>query len=197
MYSYEIGNSKIKVLTNGQLISSNSLPKIVYKNLTIRQKLHKKISISHISRHIQRKYLVYHPFWIAKITAFASRNPFPPKTTYYMAFVDGVSGYRGLLSNVPYLSEYSPNTGETVKPKIVTAEDALRYVEDVQQKQINSMYLLKKPKYKIDEIFLCYLPIWKIHLDSPLLSNRFVINANTGESEAYLLSMWEKVKNYN
>src|SRR5699024_8582944 len=102
--------------------------------------------------------------------------------------VDGVKGYSGILSTVPHMNKSYLNHHEILTPEISSEEEVQEHIVKVQKKQINRMYLLKKPTYKTKEIMLCYLPIWKIELDSQLLPKCFHINANTGESEDYWLS---------
>ncbi|MBN8235594.1 hypothetical protein JF544_10070 [Halobacillus kuroshimensis] len=135
---------------------------------------------------------MYHPMWIVKMLVIADRKPFPSKVKPNMAFIDGRSGYRGLFPNVPPITQKEVLDSK-VRSADITKQDVLnKYVTDIQEKQINRNYVLKKPRYDIKEIEVVYLPLWKVEVDSPYLTKTFVINGNTGESEDLLFELWSK-----
>lgn len=190
----ENSHRKIKIITGeGKQVTSNDLVKLILRNLSWRQKLNPKVTNDMVAGSISSRKIHYQPFWIAKVLVFASRHPFPPKTAPYVVFVDAVSGYRGLMSHVPHIQEIMPlEDAIIIEPVIDQPEDALRYVFDVQYKQINRLYLLKKPEQKVKEIGLYHLPFWRVSVRNDYYSKDFMFNANTGENESYLMSIWDK-----
>ncbi|TRM12111.1 hypothetical protein FH966_10680 [Lentibacillus cibarius] len=172
-----------------RLIDNNDLYFYVYKSLKLSTKLKKNISVERIKTDTYRKELIFHPMWLAKLLVIADRKPFPPKQVPMICFVDAVSGYRGLSSEFK-ITKCSTEPTEMKEPKIVKQEDIERYIKDVQNRQINRSYILKKPRHKIVDYSLVYLPLWKIEIDSVLIPEPLILNANTGESEKYLSSQW-------
>lgn len=183
----------ITLLGSNKLISEDKLYLYMYKALKWSQKMNKEINSTFLKNHITDKELFYHPLWIAKNLVIATRRPFPPKKIPKMIFVDAISGYRGMLSTVP------ETVSIHVKPEHLTnigiiEEDVKKYIKDVQEKQINRSYVLKKPDHKLIELSLVYLPLWRVNVKSDMLNKEFIINANTGESEEYMVTFWQENK---
>lgn len=183
----------ITLLGSNKLISEDKLYLYMYKALKWSQKMNKEINSTFLKNHITDKELFYHPLWIAKTLVIAGRRPFPPKKIPKMIFVDAISGYRGMLSTVP------ETVSIHVKPEHLTnigiiEEDVKKYIKDVQEKQINRSYVLKKPDHKLIELSLVYLPLWRVNVKSDMLNKEFIINANTGESEEYMVTFWQENK---
>lgn len=183
----------ITLLGSNKLISEDKLYLYMYKALKWSQKMNKEINSTFLKNHITDKELFYHPLWIAKTLVIAGRRPFPPKKIPKMIFVDAISGYRGMLSTVPQTVSIH------VKPEHLTnigiiEEDVKKYIKDVQEKQINRSYVLKKPDHKLIELSLVYLPLWRVNVKSDMLNKEFIINANTGESEEYMVTFWQENK---
>lgn len=183
----------ITLLGSNKLISEDKLYLYMYKALKWSQKMNKEINSTFLKNHITDKELFYHPLWIAKTLVIAARRPFPPKKIPKMIFVDAISGYRGMLSTVP------ETVSIHVKPEHLTnigiiEEDVKKYIKDVQEKQINRSYVLKKPDHKLIELSLVYLPLWRVNVKSDMLNKEFIINANTGESEEYMVTFWQENK---
>lgn len=175
-------------------ISHQLLVKSIYKSLGMKTKLNKNITPAYIEHHIQSKQLIYHPIWMVKNMVLAGRPPFPPKKIPRVIFVDAVSGYRGLFSHVPHLRTEKQSAGEVITHQI--DETSLeKYISDVQAKQINRAYLMKKPRHVREGTTLAYLPIWKVSVKSDLVNHVFFINANTGENEQFMSDRWKSGKN--
>ena len=171
-------------------LSDDALYKCVYKSLGIRGKLNSRITPVYIQENVQLKSLIYHPFWVVKNLIVAERPPFSPKKIPRIIFIDAVSGYRGLFSHVPPLSDECIEENHLIEPYIDTEETASKYIKDVQDRQINKGYVLKKPKHEVKEVLLVYLPIWKVKVTSSEVNDIFYINNNTGESEQFLSTRW-------
>ncbi|NLS09552.1 hypothetical protein HGQ17_05915 [Nesterenkonia sp. MY13] len=150
-----------------------------------------RVSSAQAASAITSKTLIHHPMWLAKILTFADRPPFPPKVRPNVAFVDAVSGYRGVMETVPPLWETTDDdaSARQIKPKITTEEKAKPYVRAVLDK-VDRSYMMKKPRHSIEELNLVYLPLWKVKLALPGAPEEMVINANTGEPETYLARQW-------
>ncbi len=175
------------------LIGEAELYKFVQKALPIKFRMNKSLDET-VLKQSGKAELIYHPFWLAKTLVIAERPPFQPKKLPNMIFVDGVSGYRGVFSKVPAMSELEVNKMD-VQPLVITnEEEAKKYIQDVQVRQINRSYLLKKPKHEIVEISIGYVPIWKVLVRTPMFHETFYINANTGESEKYMAQRWQSRK---
>src|SRR5699024_1527912 len=120
---------------------------------------------------------------------------FRPKKIPMMAFIDSISGYRGLLSTIPTTAEDIPvQPSKAITPMIIQPDEVKKYIRDVQQAQINRSYVLKKPKHEIVDYYLVHLPIWKIKVTNTAFKHEFFINANTGESEDHMASLWNPSK---
>src|SRR5690625_3082941 len=183
----------ITLLGKNKLISHDRLYFHMYKALKWSEKLKRNVNSSYLKRNMTNQELFYHPLWIAKTLVIAGRSPFPPKKIPKMIFVDAISGYRGMLSTVPDMVDID------VKPKElnevgITAEEAEKYIKDVQEKQINRSYVLKKPDHQLVELSLVHLPLWKVIVKSDVVNKEFIINANTGESEEYMGNFWQESK---
>src|SRR5690625_2736810 len=175
------------------LIGEAELYKFVQKALPIKFRMNKSIDET-VLKQSDKAELIYHPFWLAKTLVIAERPPFQPKKLPNMIFVDGVSGYRGVFSKIPDIVEMEVNRTD-VQPLVITSEEeARKYVKDVQIKQINRSYLLKKQKHEIVEMSLGYVPIWQVLIRTSELHETFYINANTGESEKYMAKRWQDRK---
>ncbi|GGD03110.1 hypothetical protein GCM10007216_37280 [Thalassobacillus devorans] len=172
-------------------LESHELPGYMYKNLKPSLKLNRQLNKELIEKGIVKKEKVYHPMWIVKMLEIADRKPFPPRKRPNMLFVDAVSGYRGLFPNVPPITQ-KEETSTRVKKASITKQELLgKYIVDVQEKQINRKYVLKKPGYEIKEIEMVYLPLWLVEVETAFFSKTFVLNGNTGESEDLLMKLWK------
>jgi|SRR5690625_2517097 len=188
----KIGMEKIQRIGN-KTISDNILYKSIYKSIGMKGKFNNTLNPDYIRDHLAEKELNYHPFWIVKNLVVAERPPFPSKKMPNVIFIDAVSGYRGLFSKIP------PITDENVETEILTTlrinkEDVNKYIENVQDKQINRSYILKKPIHKVKEVTLVYLPIWKAKVKSDEIRETFYINGNTGDSEKFMSDRWKNGK---
>jgi hypothetical protein len=133
--------------------------------------------------------LIYHPLWLGKVLTLADRPPFPPKQIPNAAFVDAVSGYRGVLERIPEVSPGANDDGRQVKPVINTEHQAKRYVQAVMH-TVNRGYVLKKPQHQLVSLELLYLPLWKVTAEVP--ERRVVhVNAVTGDPETYMARQWQ------
>lgn len=182
-------SEEIILLGNNQLILEDNLHSYMYKALKWSEKLRKNVNRPFLKKHMTNKELVYHPLWIAKTLVLAGRHPFPPKKIPKMVFVDALSGYRGMLSTVPETSTLKVTSNQLIEADIFE-EEAKKYIIDVQEKQINRSYVLKKPDHQLVDISLHYLPLWKTTVKSTIFNKDFIINANTGESEEHMGKFW-------
>lgn len=174
-------------------ISDELLFKSVYKSIGLTRKFNKSLNPDYIKKHLNKKELLYHPFWIVKNLVIAERPPFPPKIMPNIIFIDAVSGYRGLFTTIPPLTEEEVDMDVLVEPQIT--EDMLeKYIQNVQQRQINRSYILKKPLHEVKEISLVYLPIWKVQVRGELVYETFYINGNSGDSEKFMSERWRNKK---
>ncbi|WP_173918209.1 hypothetical protein [Halobacillus sp. Marseille-Q1614] len=183
--------NNLRLIGSGGEITENEVPKIIYKNLGVQLKMNRHIDAAYLKDHITNTKRLYHPMWVAKLLVIADRKPFPPRKKPNMVFVDAVSGYRGLFPSVPPMKEAEAGSGEIVPVQLTKQQVEETYIIDIQQKQINRSYVLKKPRYELKDLFLTYLPLWKVSVDSSYLTKEFVINANTGESEEYMSKLWK------
>lgn len=174
-------------------ITEKALYRSVYKSLGMKARWNKNLSAEYMKEHTTSEKLLYHPFWAVKNLVVADRPPFPPRKIPRMIFVDAVSGYRGIFSHVPVLTDEEAGEGQIVAPYIME-EDLHKYAEDVRKKQIDKQYLLKKPGHETVETTLVYLPIYEVKVKSPEVEGTFYINANTGESEQFLSERWRDGK---
>ncbi|MUK90375.1 hypothetical protein GMD78_18615 [Ornithinibacillus sp. L9] len=174
-----------------QSISDQEIYKYVYKGMPFQAKFSRRVDEAFLREHTLDKRLIYHPFWVAKVLVIAERPPFPPRKLPNVIFVDGVSGYRGVFSKVPPIQKEEVDSGEIVPLKIASQNEAKRFVKDVQEKQINRSYILKKPLHELKNLQLVYLPLWKINITSEPVTDTLYINANTGEIEKHLQQQWK------
>lgn len=184
-------NATIDLVGNEALISQNEVYQHVYKAAGIKARLHRTIDKKYFQQHAEVCELIYHPFWIAKTLVIADRPPFPPRKQPNMIFVDAVSGYRGVFSKVPPIRTEQIDQSKRIQALISDKADAERYVKNVQEKQINRSYILKKPRHEIRDITLTYLPLWKVTVRSGLINETYYINGNTGESEKFMAERWQ------
>ncbi|WP_138418637.1 hypothetical protein [Aquibacillus sediminis] len=168
------------------------LAKLIYKNLPLRDRLKGKINVEYIEKGITEETCYYHPFWTAQLLVIASRKPFASKVSPQMVFVEGMTGYRGILTDVPYTKTETVEKELLLAPHISTINEVKKYVQDVQQNQINSMYMMKKPTYKLKKLELNYLPFWKVKVETPIVKSEMLLNVNTKENEQYLLKRWKR-----
>lgn len=153
-------------------------------------------------------HLLLHPMWVARVEVVADRPPFAPVVRRRLIFVDGVSEYRGLLEAFP------PTRAVSVQPEADTDEEtstpgqtwarmgehrvavhrtavdhqrALELVQDVQVRQINRSYALRKPRHRVVDVEEQYLPLWRLPTTTGPVAT---VNAVTGVDEAYLASRW-------
>jgi hypothetical protein len=187
-------DASITLIGDKPPFSQNELYKYVYKAAGIKARLNRTIDENYLQQHVKRCELVYHPFWLAKTLVIADRPPFPPRKQPNMIFVDAVSGYRGVFSRVPPIRNQQLDQSRLVQMRISDKADAERYVKNVQEKQINRSYILKKPRHEIRDISLTYLPLWKVAVRSGLINETFYINGNTGESEKFMAERWQSGK---
>ncbi|MFA1818786.1 hypothetical protein ACDX78_01065 [Virgibacillus oceani] len=193
MQTNKMAVKKIQRIGN-KTIADEMLYKSIYKSLGVKGRVSKKISPDYIRHHLLKKELIYHPFWIVKNLVIAERPPFPSKKMPNVIFIDAVSGYRGLFSKIPPITEEEVEAHALATLRISMDEDVTKYIRNVQEKQINRSYVLKKPKHEVKEITLVYLPIWKAKVKSDELDETFYINGNTGESEKFMSDRWERGK---
>ncbi|MCD2137896.1 hypothetical protein [Salinicoccus halitifaciens] len=172
-------------------ISEKALYRAIYKSLGLKARMNKTITPGHLQSHTVSKTLIHHPFWMVKSMVLADRPPFPPRKIPRMIFVDAVSGYRGIFSHVPPVTEEAP--GEKIEPHI-TEEDLQKYVDDVRKRQIDKQYMLKKPRHETVETTLAHLPVYEVKVESAEVDETFYINANTGEDEQFLSERWTSKK---
>lgn len=163
---------------------------LAYKSIPWRDRIFKKMSKQEV-KDKGHLHLFYHPIWLAKTLVIAERPPFPPKKMPNMIFVDAVSGYRGIFSNIPSIKGKKVSKEMVGQCKITTKEQVVKYIEDVQLHQINRSYLLKKPKHKIVDIELCYLPLWEVKVDTSSGPRSYFLNANTAKDENYMAKKWQ------
>lgn len=187
----EMRKININVITNKK-DQSIAVPKMIYRNLSLRERLNRKIDIDYISKNIVEKKFYYHPFWVAKLLVIAERKPFSPKVTPQMVFIDAITGYRGILSSVPYVKEDDVDSIDLMKPFISSEERVQKYIIDIQINQINNLYMIKKPIYETKDVALHYIPFYKVQVKSPLINKELLLNVNTGEHEDYLWSRLNK-----
>jgi hypothetical protein len=193
MPTNQIDVKKIRRIGN-RLISETLLYKSIYKSLGVKEKMNKSVNIDYIRENMTDKELTYHPFWIVKNLVIAERPPFPSKKMPNVIFIDAVSGYRGLFSKIPPVIEEKVE-GNTLAPLRISKEEVVsKYVKNVQEKQINRSYILKKPLHEVKEVSLVYLPIWKVRVKSDEINETFYINGNTGESEKFMSERWKSGK---
>ncbi|QKY68832.1 hypothetical protein [Lentibacillus sp. CBA3610] len=184
----------IKLIGDKVAVSENNLFKHVYKTAGIKARLNNMIDEDYLRQNTKGCELIYHPFWLAKTLVIADRPPFPSRTQPNMVFVDAVSGYRGVFSRIPPIREQQISLSHLAQLRISEKDDAIRYVKNVQEKQINRSYILKKPRHEIKEISVAYLPLWKVAVRSGLINETFYINGNTGESEKFMAERWQNGK---
>ncbi|SIS45543.1 hypothetical protein [Salimicrobium salexigens] len=180
----------VKVLGE-DTIEENEIAGWVYKNLKPVLKMNRSLNTETVQKGIKQLEKLYYPLWAIKILVIAERKPFPPKITPNMIFVDGISGYRGVFTSIPPTGEKNAQEASVLSPVLYEKEVKTKYVKDVQEKQINRKYVLKKPKYQMEDIELLYLPIWKTKVETSFFSDTFYINGNTGESEDLLMKLAE------
>lgn len=184
---------KIKVLGEGLHFGKKRLVKDTYRCVPFFDRMKKLVTKKDLEKKASFR-LFYHPFWVAKTLVIAERPPFSPKKIPNMLFVDAVSGYRGMFSHVPKITEKKVSKRVLQTPVIASKEEAKRYITDIQVHQINRSYLLKKPKHKLLALNMLYLPIWEVCVEVEGEERYFYINGNTGENEAFLAKQWEKRK---
>lgn len=151
--------------------------------------------------------LLLNPIWVARVEVVADRPPFAPLVRPRLIFVDGVSEYRGLLESVPPVREvavqedpagsHAAPVGEyrarmdgeliAVHRNVVDRDRALELVQDVQMRQINRSYALRKPRHRILDIVVQHLPLWRLETTTGAVAT---VNAVTGADESYLASRW-------
>ncbi|WP_147383476.1 hypothetical protein [Nesterenkonia natronophila] len=145
--------------------------------------------LSELRESVTDQELIYHPLWLGKVLTLADRPPFPPKRIPNAAFVDAVSGYRGVLERIPEVSHGTNDDGRQVKPVINTEQQAKRYVQAVMH-TVNRGYVLKKPQHQLASLELLYMPLWKVTAEVP--ERRVVhVNAVTVEPETYMARQWQ------
>lgn len=172
-----------------QTVEVNELPGIIKKSLGIRGKFKPGMDESAIAEDIHAAEVVYHPMWIVQNTVVATRRPFKPKRIPNIIFVDAVSGYRGLLSTVPFISETAVEKDRIIS-HIIDAQAVVQYIKDVQSNQIDRSYVLKKPGHEQSEPRLVHLPLWKVEMKGQTGREIHYINANTGDSENFMSRRW-------
>ncbi|MYL35813.1 hypothetical protein GLW08_15095 [Pontibacillus yanchengensis] len=172
---------EVSVLGNEQ-IKEQDLPEHMYKSLKPSLKWNRHLNPEVLKQGIIDIEKIYYPMWTVRMLVIADRKPFSPKVKPNLAFIDGISGYRGLLSSVPPLVSKAVSNS-SIKQPTITKEELNKYIYDVQDKQINRSYVLKKPRYEIKEINQTHLPLWKVEVSTDYLTKTFLINGNTGEPE--------------
>ena len=172
-----------------QAVEAHELPGFIRKSFGMKGKLISGMSEDAIEDGIHSAELIYHPMWIVRNTVVATRRPFKPKRIPNMIFVDAVSGYRGLLSTVPSISEIKVEKDKVITP-IIGVQSVGRYIKDVQSNQIDRSYVLKKPDHEQSKPRLVHLPLWKVEMEGRSGRETHYINANTGASENFMSSRW-------
>jgi hypothetical protein len=172
-----------------QTVEAHELPDFIRKSFGMKGKLISGMSEDAIKDGIHTAELIYHPMWIVRNTVVATRRPFKPKRIPNIIFVDAVSGYRGLFSTVPFISETAVEKDKIIN-HIIDAQAVGRYIKDVQTSQIDRSYVLKKPNHEPSEPRLVHLPLWKIEMQGRSGRETHYINANTGASENFMSSRW-------
>lgn len=167
-------------------ITLERLYKYVFRTLPLRLRFNRVVDEQYLIDNTIEKYLYYHPMWVANTLIIAERPPLAPKILNQRIFIDAISGYRGLVSKSLPLKTMDVDRSLLASHQIVETNEVEKYVKDVQVKQINRSYLLKKPQHEIKELQLVYLPLWRIKVKSKFIDQVFVINANTGESENFI-----------
>ncbi|MFC3419547.1 hypothetical protein ACFOLA_08680 [Salinicoccus hispanicus] len=170
-------------------VTADELPGFIRKAAGVMQKFSTVRNEEAIRQSIESRHLIHHPMWIIKNTVVATRRPFKPKRIPNMIFIDAVSGYRGLLSTVPAISEVVVEKNSIIHP-VINESDVGRYMKDVQARQIDRSYVLKKPQHEPSEPRLVHLPLWKVVMTGEKGREVYYINANTGESEAFMSRRW-------
>ncbi|GAB3067021.1 hypothetical protein ACFOU0_00210 [Salinicoccus sesuvii] len=170
-------------------VAQDEIPRFIRRASGVMRKFSVSVSEEVIRQRLESIHLIHHPVWIIKNTVIAARRPFKPKRTPNMIFVDAVSGYRGLLSTVPAIHEVAVEKDSIVRATIDQSE-VDRYIEDVQAKQIDRSYVLKKPHHESSDLRLVHLPLWKVVLRGERQDEIYYINANTGESEYFMSRRW-------
>lgn len=132
--------------------------------------------------------LIYHPLWLGKVLTLADRPPFQPKRIPNAAFVDAVSGYRGVLERIPEVNYGARDDGRPVKALIDSEQQAKPYVQAVMH-SVNRGYVLKKPQHQLASLELLHMPLWKVTVEVPDRQTVYV-NAVTGEPENYMARQW-------
>ncbi|GEL78177.1 hypothetical protein [Tenuibacillus multivorans] len=181
---------EVKRLGNSSIISEQDVYRYVYKSLPMKKRMMREVNEGFVREYTVNLELLYHPFWVAESLVVADRPPFQPKKTPNIIFVDAVSGYRGVFSKVPSIESIEIDPAHLVKKNIKTQTESKKYIKDVQEKQINRAYILKKPKHEVEHIYESYLPIWKVTIESDLIDDTFYINGNTGELEQHMSKRW-------
>ncbi|WP_143414431.1 hypothetical protein [Halobacillus massiliensis] len=187
----QVSSKTLQLIGTGEGVKKEELSGLIYRSLGVQVKLNKRLTKDYLKDHITEQQMFYHPLWVGKLLVIADRKPFPPRKKPNMVFIDAVSGYRGLFPSVPPLKGAEASAAQTVGAEITKQEAEEKYIIDIQEKQINRSYVLKKPRYELRELFLTYLPLWKIRVDSSYLTKEFVINGNTGESEEFMSKLWK------
>lgn len=185
---------KITILGNPPCITDDNLYKYIHKSIPVIMRIKKGIDISLLKRYTNKIQLIYHPIWLVKLLIIADRKPLPPKKSNTNIFIDAISGYRGLLNNIPLTTTEINKSTKCIDPFINEENNLEKYIQDVQNSQINRSYMLKKPKYKTTEYFLTHLPLWKVEINGSKIQRDIFLNANTGESEQYMASQWNSKK---
>lgn len=170
-------------------VTINELPRFIRQASGMMRKFSAASNEDAIRQRIESSSLIHHPIWIIKNTVVAERRPFKPKRTPNMIFVDAVSGYRGLLSTVPAIYEVAVEKNSIVHA-VINESDIAPYIKDVQTRQIDRSYVLKKPQHESSDPRLVHLPLWKVVMTGERGREIHYINANTGESEDFMSRRW-------
>lgn len=189
MQATRIDTKKIQRIGT-EAISDDALYKAIYKSIGMKGWFNRTWSPDFIHKHLVAKELIYHPFWIVKNLVVAERPPFPAKKMPNIIFIDAVSGYRGLFSKIPPIIDEEVES-DVLTPVQIPREALDKYIKNVQEKQINRSYILKKPLHEVKEVSLIYLPIWKAKVKSDEINETFYINGNTGDSEKFMSKRWK------
>lgn len=141
--------------------------------------------------------LVLRPMWIAATKVIADRPPFRPRVQPQTIFIDAVSGYRGLLEKPPparrvTLDPRDPSLDGipcTLLPRRLSRSRAEELVGDVQRRQIDRSYALRKPRHALLGLELMLLPLWRFEPggDAPAGT----VNALSGDDESFLMDQPE------
>lgn len=153
-------------------------------------------SVPVLRAELREQELLWCPLWLARTLVTADRPPFPPRRSAVAVFVDGLSGYAGLLGGAAPTAVVDPVEGRVLAP-VLDEEQARDRVTEVQRQQIDRSYPLRKPRHRIESVRLVHLPVRRLHLAGPRaeaagVAGSWHVNAVSGELETHLAREWSR-----